>query len=314
MSTRYKITPRDWAKYNDAKVQEGNIFIHFAPDIEEYWYANNHNVNRGKDQIYSDACIELILGIRFLLKLRLRQTQGFIMGLLDVMNLNLRTPNYSTLSRRAKDLPIIFRQSDLADNLHIAVDATGVGVYTEQEWNTHKHGKKSQRKWRKLSILINAKTGEILANTLATSHDSDSYQVAPLLAQLPDMIEGLYGDGAYDKDKTFDAIKAHQEFPVDIIVPPIETLGIPEDPTQPLSRRQQHRQYIDQYGKDRWRSKTKYGRREKVEGTFARLKTIFGEKLLSQDKSVQQTEIDIKCKILNQFNTLYTDGFIQQMA
>ena len=230
------------------------------------------------------------------------------------MHLDLRTPDYSTLSRRAKDLAVVLRHSDPTDNLHVAVDATGVGVYTEQEWNTYKHGKKFQRKWRKLSILINAKTGEVLANTLATSDDSDSAQVAPLFEQIPDMIEGFYGDGAYDKEKTFDAIKAHQEFPVDVIVPLIETLGIPEDPNQPLSRRQQHRQYINRYGKNRWRSKTKYGRREKVEGTFARLKTIFGEKLLSQDKSVQQTEIDIKCKILNQFNKLYTDGVVKKMA
>lgn len=313
MSGRFQSKPRYWHEYTQAKIQEGNIFIHLSPDIENYWYADNSKARRGENQTYSDACIELILGIRFLFKLRLRQAQGFVMGLLKFMGLDLRTPDYSTLSRRAKNLDVIFRESDPADNLHVAVDASGVGIYTADEWNAQKHQKKSHRKWLKLSILINVKTGEVLANTLATSDDSDSSQVAPLLEQLPDMIEGFYGDGAYDKDKTFDAIKAHQSFPVDIVVPPIETLGVPEDPNQPLSRRQQHRQYIDQYGRDRWRAKTKHGRREKVEGTFARFKNMFGEKLLSQDKSVQQTEINIKCKILNQFNKLYTSSFIKEM-
>jgi len=138
----------------------------------------------------------MILSIRFLFKLRLRQAQGFVMGLLKLMGLDLRTPDYSTLSHRAKNLDVIFSESNPADNLHVAVDVSGVGIYTADEWNAQKHQKQSHRKWLKLSILIKLTTGEVLANTLATSDDYDSSQVVPLLEQLPAMIEGFYGDGA----------------------------------------------------------------------------------------------------------------------
>ena len=73
MSGRFQSKPKYWREYTQAKIQEGNIFIYFSPDIENYWYADNSKARRGENQTYSDACIELILSIRFLFKLRLRQ-------------------------------------------------------------------------------------------------------------------------------------------------------------------------------------------------------------------------------------------------
>lgn len=72
MSGRFQSKPRYWHEYTQAKIQEGNIFIHLSPDIENYWYADNSKARRGENQTYSDACIELILGIRFLFNVCIR--------------------------------------------------------------------------------------------------------------------------------------------------------------------------------------------------------------------------------------------------
>ena len=56
-------------------------------------------------------------------------------------------------------------------------------------------------------------------------------------------------------------------------------------------------------------NKHNYGQRQKAEGVFAKFKALFDEKLLSRDSCAQQTELNLKCKWLNQMNKLYTAGF-----
>ena len=314
MSKSKSFRPENWRKYTQSKRDQGNIFIYFAPGFERGWYAENKGCKRGERQTYSDLSIELILRIRYIFKMPLRQAQGFIIGLFEKVGISLDIPDYTTLSRRAKGLSINYRISDLTDNLHIAVDASGVGIYVGNEWYPEKYNHNGQRKWGKLSIAINAITGEVLANTLATSDDADCSQVKPLLSQLPDMLGGFYGDGSYDKHEVYQAIKDHQEFPVNVVIPPIETLVVPDDPCIALSQRHQHKGYLDKFGKDRWRNKHHYGRREKSEGFFARFKSAFGEKLVSKNPTIRQTETDIKCKIVNMFNNMYTDGFTCRKA
>ena len=66
---------------------------------------------------------------------------------------------------------------------------------------------------------------------------SDSSQVKPLLNELSDQIEKFYGDGAYDRHQTYNAISEHQSSPVDIIIPPLESSQVPEDPKIELTQR-----------------------------------------------------------------------------
>ena len=49
-------------------------------------------------------------------------------------------------------------------------------------------------------------TGEVVAQTLTSHRIDDASQVAPLLAQVDDAVGAIGGDGAYDKQKVFDAL------------------------------------------------------------------------------------------------------------
>ena len=51
--------------------------------------------------------MEWMLTMRVLFGLPLRQTQGFIQSLLDLMGLALAVPDYSTLSRRQGALAVV---------------------------------------------------------------------------------------------------------------------------------------------------------------------------------------------------------------
>ena len=69
-----------------------------------------------------------------------------------------------------------------------------------------KHGWTKRRTWRKLHVGVNEATGEVVAQTLTSHRIDDASQVAPLLTQVDEAVEAVGGDGAYDKQKVFDAL------------------------------------------------------------------------------------------------------------
>jgi len=55
---------------------------------------------------FSDAAIECCLILRSLFHLALRGTQGFIEGMIQLLNLDIEAPHYTLLCKRAGDLKI----------------------------------------------------------------------------------------------------------------------------------------------------------------------------------------------------------------
>lgn len=312
MAKSYGYKPKSWSAYNRSKVQQGNLFIWVSEDIADWWYDQTPENGRGKSRRYSNRCIECCQIVRSLLHLPLRQTQGYFQGLFSFLKLALEVPNYTTIGRRIRGLGIEFRVSDPQEDLQITIDSSGVQCHRGTNWHPEKHNKKKQKGWLKMHFAVNAKTGEVVANTLSDHNESDSGQVEDLLAQCPDLLEGFYADGAYDRDKTYQAIFNHQpHWPVQTVIPPIKTSTIPDKPLEQLNQRARHLVMISEEGRTKWHYKNHYGRRNKSEIIFAIFKSIFGEKLLSRDRSIQKIEVDLKCKIMNQLNQFYQDGFLK---
>jgi hypothetical protein len=68
--------------------------------------------------------------------------------------------------------------------------------------------------------------------------------------------------------------------------------------------RDQTVQYIKDKGYWAWHYKNDFGRRNRVENTFYRLKTIFGRKLFSRNPQNQDVESHLICHLLNQMTEL----------
>ncbi len=70
----------------------------------------------------------------------------------------------------------------------------------EGAWKRKKHGAEYRRQWRKLHIVIDAKTLQIRAVQLTTNNVSDSQVLGDLLNQIPqdEQFDFVYTDGAYD--------------------------------------------------------------------------------------------------------------------
>ena len=65
------------------------------------------------------------------------------------------------------------------------------------------------------------------------------------------------------------------------------------------SERNQTIAYIKEKGIYAWKTKNNYGRRNRVENTFYRLKTIFGRQFSSRTWDNQEAESKLICNLLN---------------
>ncbi len=92
-----------------------------------------------------------------------RATEGFIRSLIQLNQLEIQTPNYSTLCRRAKTLSVDLGVKSTGKSRHILVDSTGVQVLGEGEWKRLKHGDSRCQVWNKLHVALDADSLDILA-------------------------------------------------------------------------------------------------------------------------------------------------------
>ena len=82
------------------------------------------------------------------------------------------------------------------------VDSTGLKLFGQGEWNEERHGR-ARRSWRKLHLVIDAETGEIVANALTDNGADDVGEVPGLLEQVEGEIASFIADGAYDGEPVY---------------------------------------------------------------------------------------------------------------
>jgi DDE family transposase len=271
----------NWAEYDAALCQWGSLTVWFTAEAIAPWRAEPRRT-RGGQPHYSALAIRTALTLRAVFRLALRQTEGLIGSILQLLGLDLAVPDHSTLSRRAETLEVP-RPSQHAGPVHLLVDSTGLRLCGPGEWLAEKHGTRRRRSWRKLHIGVDAVSGQILAAELTTSDVDDGSQVQPLIDQIPGPLASFTGDGAYDQTGIYDTIaKRHPD--ADVIVPPRSTAVLSDTVESTPTQRDRHLQSIDEHGRMGWQKTSGYTRRALVETTISRLKRVIGEALRSRTK------------------------------
>ena len=111
----------NWREYEYSLRKRGSLTLWLSSSAIKSWKSPKSG-KPGRQQKYSDLAIETILTLRLLFHLPLRQTEGFVSSLLQLMGLNLPTPDHTTLSRRAKTLNIRIKRRTSNKPLHLIVD------------------------------------------------------------------------------------------------------------------------------------------------------------------------------------------------
>lgn len=297
---KYKV--KNWAEYNQSLIKRGSLTIWITPEVIGGW-KDKRPAQRGGQYEYSELAIEALLTLKHLLKLPYRATQGFALSLFSLMGLAIKVPDYTTIWRRSSDLAVDVSDSSQAVR-HLVIDSTGLKVYGEGEWQVRKHGHSKRRTWRKLHLSINLESQEIVAQRLTSNSVDDAAAGVEMLQSLPEPPAVVVADGAYDKRKFYEQCQVQQ---IDkVVVPPQRNAKIWQhgNSSKPPHPRDENLRYIRRHGRKKWKTDHHYHQRSLAETAMFRFKTIFGSQLNARLDEQQQTEVAIKCAILNRFTDL----------
>jgi len=297
----YKVT--NWAKYNESLVQRGDITFWFSAETLQQWEHPNDQVKVGRPFVYSDTAIETLLVLRELFQLPYRQTEGLGKALAQLMQVEVKIPDYTSLAKRAARMNISIDVKKHGGSIDVVVDSTGLKVFGEGEWKMRMHGKSKRRTWRKLHLAVNPDTHEIVAELLTENSIHDSETVGDLLNEIDGDVNRFFGDGAYDTWDVYETLEKHH---ADGIIPPRKNAKIKQhgnSTKEPLARDEAIRA-IRKRGRKKWKEEIGYHTRSLGETAMFRYKNAFGDKLKNKLPVAQKTEATLRSKILNRFTKI----------
>ena len=221
-----KIQPkRDWSDYNTKMKMRGDITIWLSPDVIDQWtIADRQYDGSGTPLLFSDMAIMTVHEIRQVFKLPLRQCEGFVNALFKMMKLDLRSPSFSTLSKRLKKLKLkqpVYRlaHSNGCDVKMIAIDSSGLKCYGQDELVREKYGEISEkRNWHKFHVSVD-QYNIIQTSELTVRKTHDASVVDKLILPMPNKVKQITADTAYDSNNVYNLFDKRFSH-VDIVIPP----------------------------------------------------------------------------------------------
>ena len=219
-------------------------------------------------------------------------------SILRLMQVELPSAHYSTLSRRARTLSLSLTPAQRKIK-HLVIDSSGLKVYGEGEWQMGTHRKQKRRQWRNLHISMDAGTHQLTAASITDKELLDRNALAGLLEETESEVERVCADGAYDFEQCYRAIKQKQAI---ALIPPRADAVVRG--RSPFEQRDENVRGIKSMGRKEWKKASTYHQRSLVECAFFRLKTIFPEKLRSRTMETQTAEAKVRCMALNRITRL----------
>lgn len=296
---------RNWSQYNKSLVQRGSLTVWVSPEVLAAWTCVPPSGKRGHPRIYGDVAIECMATMRAVYHLAQRATQGLLTSIIKLLGVSVSVPSYSTLSRRQQRLDIQLPKRKPGEGVHVVVDSTGVKVFGEGEWKVRQHGNTRRRTWKKLHVGVDEATGDILAFAVTDNSVADHAELPGLLEQIDEPLAQVSADGAYDKRKSYDAIRSRK---AKATIPPRRGARIWQHGNSKQERliRDENLRSIRKHGRNAWKHSSGYHRRSLAETTMSRFKRIFGPTISARTFASQTTEIKVRCKILNAMTQLGT--------
>jgi IS5 family transposase len=285
--TKYRVT--NSAAYNQARVDRGNLTLWISPCAIAKWNPKPRRRRRGAQPKYSGLAIETALTLGLVYHLPLRQTEGFLISLFELMGLELDVPDHTTLSRRSRTLKRKLKTTIPSGPIDLIIDSTGLSVFGEGQWAA---GKRGLQGWKKLHLGVDD-NGIIVAETLTGPNVDDAKTGVKMIKNARHRVKVVIGDAAYGSREIYEATENRG---ARVVVPPVRNARVNKHSPQARNRSVKR---IAKVGRQRWKTETRYHRQGKVENTFFRYKTRIGDRLRSRDPDSQKTEVILGCNILN---------------
>ncbi len=121
---RYRVT--NWPAYEAGLRRRGDLTLWLDQAALAGWEAPRRTTPGGQRR-YSDLAVELVLTLRLVFHLALRQAEAFARSVLALLGLELCLPDHTTLSRRGR--AFAGRQPRVRVSggpVHLVLDSTGL--------------------------------------------------------------------------------------------------------------------------------------------------------------------------------------------
>src|SRR5262245_30842611 len=99
MKKKTQCRVRNWAAYNRALVNRGNLSLWVDEEALQAWQYSRRK-QRGVQYIYAEAAIQCVFTLRVVYDLALRAAQGLAESVFTLLQVSAPVPTYSTRSRR----------------------------------------------------------------------------------------------------------------------------------------------------------------------------------------------------------------------
>ena len=221
-------------------------------------------------------------------------------SLFAVMDLDLFSPNDTTLSRRGRHLSHHLRPPVQTDGgIHLVLDSTGLSIVGEGEWAAAKYGGRGRRGWKKLQLGV-YRSGVILAHTLTAATVADATTALGLINAVDGPLASVTADATYDTVAVYERAGARG---ATVVVPPLKTANVSRRGLRSPARDRAVTNAAT-LGRRRWQKESGYHRQARVENAFFRYKSIIGGRLRGRSPAGQASEAVLGCQILNRMTGL----------
>lgn len=284
---------RNWAKYNKSLVQRGSITFWIDEDFLQS--ADFQEATKGRPR-FKTSMIYMGWILKTTYRLTFRALEGYFDSLLSIAKVEAKAPHYTLFCKRSKEVAELLPKLSSRLPLEIVIDASGLKIYGEGEWKTHKHGREKKRRWMKIHAAVDPRSGECMAVVITDEKGADPSQLPSLLENTPRSVKKAYADGAYD---TLDCRRSLKRRGIEDVIPPRKTAKLRKE--EGMENRNEGVLELRGLGGDDilWKLLKGYGRRSLAETFFSRLKTIYGGRLSSKKTDHQILESLLRIHGLN---------------
>jgi hypothetical protein len=295
---------QSWRDYDEALIERGCAMLDLGSLTSWREELDAMNAEKlGRPFEFPNSYISFLSFVKVGFDIPYRTVEGIVRELSEYIRF-VEEMHYTHMRRRIlasmkgkKPSEIIgAADADGDEPMTVIADSSGLSVsnkgsYIEDRW------KKEKRKYVKLHILADKKTGKIKGFRVTSEKTGDTKKFVPMVREVSKKrkVAKAYADAAYDDRKNFNlldeigaepAIKLRRNAS-------LKALGSP--------LRRQEAIMLDALGYEGWKQVRDYGKRWLVEITLSAFKRVLGDTLRARKFLSQKAEASLKVALYNRF-------------
>ncbi len=298
---------QSWHDYDEALIERGCAILDLGSLTSWKDELDTMNADKlGRPYEFPNSYISFLSFVKVGFDIPYRTLEGIVRELSEYIRF-VEEMHYTHMRRRIlasmkgkKPSEIIGADdADGDEPMTVIADSSGLSVsnkssYIEDRW------KREKRKYVKLHILADKKTGKIKGFRVTSEKTGDTKKFVPLVKEVSKKrkVAKAYADAAYDARKNFNLLDEIGAEPAIKLKrgASLKALGSP--------LRRQEAIMLDALGYDGWKSVKDYGKRWLAEIVFSSFKRVLGETLRARRFLSQKAEASLKVMLYNRFMSI----------